>query len=385
MTLETSEGVYPLRYAVIVPTLNQSRKLRQCLDHLSKLDFSPDSFEVLVIDNGSTDDTKHVVDSFKDKISCLRYFFSDIPGLHTGRNLGLEKARGEILCYIDDDSLVTKGWLRGIHISFSNKDVVLVGGPCLPEYEIDPPVWLSQFWSDTNVGRCLGSLSLLDFGEQVKSISPYCVFGCNFNIQKDILLRLGGFHPDAMPTELLRFRGDGETAVSRKLIDMGRNALYCPDARIYHLVPASRMTKEYFCHRAYIVGISHSFTQIRREHGLDTELAKSREDNRSQINIGSINRFLRRVSNSIRHRVGYYRKQLFPTEYERTKTAVQKSYEDGFAYHQSEVKKDPQLLEWVLREDYLGKNGELPIQSEGDKSEEWIFTPKVGLGSIVRT
>ena len=129
----------PAIYSVIIPTLNQSAKLKQCLFHLSELSFDPDLFEVLVIDNGSTDDTKEISLSFHDKIKNLRYLFCESPGLMAARHMGCNMANGEILCYLDDDSLVTKNWLKGISESFADEDVAMVGGPCIPEYEVDPP------------------------------------------------------------------------------------------------------------------------------------------------------------------------------------------------------------------------------------------------------
>jgi glycosyltransferase involved in cell wall biosynthesis len=155
-----------IKYSVIIPTLNQSAKLKQCLSHLSRLSFDPDLFEVLVVDNrnGSTDATKDVSLSFQGKIKNLRYLFCESPGLMAARHMGCDEAKGEFLCYLDDDSLVTKDWLKGISESFADEDVVMVGGPCIPEYEIEPPHWVEYFWSETEHGKTNTVLSLVDFG-----------------------------------------------------------------------------------------------------------------------------------------------------------------------------------------------------------------------------
>ena len=115
-------------YSVIIPTLNQSAKLNQCLFHLSELSFDPELFEILVVDNGSIDDTKEISLSFQNKIKHLRYLFCESPGLMAARHMGCDMANGEILCYLDDDSLVTKDWLKGISESFADEDVAMVGG-----------------------------------------------------------------------------------------------------------------------------------------------------------------------------------------------------------------------------------------------------------------
>ena len=361
--------------SVIVPTRNRSSILKQCLSHLSELSFEPNLFEVLVIDNGSTDDTKYVVDSFKDKISCLRYFFSDIPGLHTGRNLGLEKARGEILCYIDDDSFVTKGWLKGIERAFEDPNVVLVGGPCLPKYESDPPEWLQYLWNQCVFGKTLGYLSLLDFGGKFISIPPGYIYGCNFNIRKSVLSKFMGFLPDGFPRELRKYGGQGESAVARKIGQSDLLAIYSPEVKVFHWIPDNRLTEEYFYQRAFKAGISYSYNNIREQY-YKMNNKKENEPRRGARVNNKENRPKRdatlfvqfAIKKIVRFILGSLRKfyqVIFPNEPRKVakiRRIMRKGREDGFAFHQNEVRKDPKLLEWVLRENYLGKNGELPVE-----------------------
>ena len=356
-----------VKYSIIIPTHNRAEILQRCLECICELENPDEKWEILAINNNSTDSTEEIINFYRNRLPNLRYFQATDPGLHVGRNLGCDKAKGKVLCYIDDDSFVSEGWLKGIEKAFREPEVVLVGGPCLPQYEIEPPAWLNNMWSITEEGRTLGSLSLIDVGDEQRWISPYYVYGCNFSIRKDILVEIGGFHPDGMPKELIRFRGDGETFVSRRLIESGYRAVYSPGAKIHHLVPASRMTTDYFCHRAYIQGISGSFTQIREELGLVVKNSRSEDGDIesgnthiSHINIMKIFRFLKRAANSIKKRAGNYKRKLFPTECDLIRAKMRKSYREGFAYHQSEIKRDPKLLEWVLRENYLGENGKLP-------------------------
>lgn len=350
-----------IKYSVIIPTLNQSAKLKQCLFHLSELSFDTDLFEVLVIDNGSTDETKQVVDTFKNEISNLHYFFSVSPGLHTGRNLGFEKARGEILCYIDDDSFVTEGWLKGIHRAFEDPNVVLVGGPCLPKYEGDPPEWLEYFWSDCEFGKTLGHLSLLAFGDKITPIPPGYVFGCNFNIRKDVLLELKGFPPDYFPHELRKYSGRGESAVARKISNSNLLAIYSPEAKIFHMVPNNRLTEEYFYNRAYIAGINASYEKLRDQY----YNLNNNKENRQTERLGFFVQFAKRIVRFILKLLRQLEQIMFPKEphkVRKIRRVIKKGWKDGFAFHQNEVNKDPKLLEWVLRENYLGKNGELPVE-----------------------
>ena len=113
-----------IKYSIIIPTYNGADKLNKCLEHISKLKRTKNGFEVIVIDNGSTDNTKEVA----QKYDFVRYFYDKNPGLHTGRHLGAKEAKGEIVCYLDDDSFVDPNWLVEIEKTFSNPSVKIVGG-----------------------------------------------------------------------------------------------------------------------------------------------------------------------------------------------------------------------------------------------------------------
>ena len=94
-----------------------------------------EQFEVLIVDNGSTDKTREVCSSFKNTIPNLRYFYEETPGLHVGRHLGMKMAKSELLVYADDDIEAFPTWLEGIAESFRDEEVVLVGGKNLPKFE----------------------------------------------------------------------------------------------------------------------------------------------------------------------------------------------------------------------------------------------------------
>jgi glycosyltransferase involved in cell wall biosynthesis len=255
-----------VKLSVIIPTRNRFNLLDKVLNSIKNQNFDQDDFEVLVIDNGSTDNTKPVIESYNKSIRNLLYFYDDRPGLHIGRHIGLKEAKAEILVYADDDIEAFPTWLEGIWESFQDEQVVLVGGKNFPRWEEDPPYWIYEMWmSTTEYGHELGYLSILDFGDNIMEIDPYYVWGCNFSIRKDILLAAGGFHPDAFPQELIKYRGDGESHISKFIKENRYKAVYNPKASVYHFIAKSRMTHDYFCKRAFNQGISGSFAKIRTE------------------------------------------------------------------------------------------------------------------------
>jgi glycosyltransferase involved in cell wall biosynthesis len=315
-----------MQLSIIIPTRNRAKVLNEVLHSLIYQTLSQELFEVIVVDNGSTDNTKEIVFSFTNQIKNLIYLFDDTPGLHIGRHRGLLAAKADILVYGDDDIVAFPTWLEAISDTFKDENVVLVGGKVLPNFEVSPPLWIKELWLKGGDKKILDALSLLDFGDDLIEISPFYVFGCNFSIRKRVLIEAGGFHPDGMPQELIKYRGDGETYVSQFILQKGYKALYNPLASVYHLAPAQRLNKSYFLQRAYNQGISDSYTSIRE--GKSHVLIKKKI-------------------------------KLLLKEYVFRRTVeIENSYLKGFSEHQEEVKKDSLLLSWVLRDSYI-ENGKI--------------------------
>ena len=188
--------------SVIIPTRNRARYLAGVLETLTIQTYRSDFFEVIVIDNGSTDDTKKIVTLFNQRIKNLRYYYEETPGLHVGRNLGLEVSAGNILAYLDDDVTVHSSWASAITSRFgSDENIVLVGGPCLPHWEVTPPDWINDFVIAKNEGWKLNQLSLIDLGPIPKFISALDVYGCNFSIRKDVLFEPVSYTHLTLPTK----------------------------------------------------------------------------------------------------------------------------------------------------------------------------------------
>jgi len=297
---------------------------------------------VTVVDNGSSDATSEVAAIYKQKIRNFRYILDQTPGLHTCRHAGMRASSADILVYADDDIEAFPTWLEGIEESFTDPTIAAAGGKCLPGFEAAPPDWLLTLWDrgqKDNV-RILAYLSIIDLGDTSKAINPEYIFGCNMSIRRTVLLEAGGFHPDTMPPHLVRYRGDGETHVMRHITNHGYKAFFNPKASVYHAVPADRMTSEYFRQRAYRQGISDSYTEA-REQLLSAHSVAWRV-------IGNAKKAIAR----------WYRNrdnEVHSSNHINTLTAG--GYREGKAYHVAELAKDPALVAWVTRKDYLGGDG----------------------------
>ena len=339
--------------SVIVPTRNRSRQLELALRSFERQTLPWHLFEVIVVDNGSTDNTRSVV-AYAARDANVKYYYEPRPGLHVGRHVGFRKANGNILIYVDDDIEAFPTMLEAINDAFGRNDVALVGGKCIPKFEAEPPQWLTAMWTpDAGGNRILGALSLIDLGEQPKEINPRFVFGCNFSIRRDVLSGAQGFHPDGMPKELIRFRGDGETHVSDFISVNGYKAYYTPAASIYHWVPSSRMTVDYFCQRAFNQGVSDSYTAIRKEAGVGL-LSNPTSSPESTGPRSTWRRITNRVWRKGRRMVASLQEQMLPSARgdEQRRRKIADAYLNGYKFHQSVANDDDSLQAWILRADY---------------------------------
>jgi len=345
-----------IKYTIIIPTCNKDLT-EKCLGYISLLSKPKHDYEVLVIHNVSNDDIKSVTDSYKNNIPNLKYIYVEMYGQMSSRHRGAIEAQGEILCYLDDDSFVDKKWLISIEETFENQNVVLASGNNLPLYESKPPKWLKYFWHNNNYGKYMGYLSLINFHNKMMNLPAWYAFGCNYIIKKNVFFEMGGTNPDVVPKDKQRFQGDGETALSLKLNKEGFYLNFNPKIKIHHYVPSSRMILEYFKKRAYYQGVCDSFSKIRKENG-STYYEIKYNKNLNIKRIFPLNRIIKKILN-IRKRINKKTYLFFLNRnknylyYKYIKSEYEKSYQDGFNFHQNEVKNDPELLKWVLKENFL--------------------------------
>jgi glycosyltransferase involved in cell wall biosynthesis len=325
-----------MHFSIIIPTVNRCDLLRDVLQSLSEIEHEPSDHEIIVVDNSSTDGTRMLVE--QAAASCptrdIRHFHEPVPGLLSGRHRGALEAKGDICVFLDDDVRVGRDWLMALKDAFGDPDTTLVGGPSSPLFDTHPPDWLANFYEENDQGRYCGWLSLFDGGLRNKEIDPCYVWGLNFAIRRKVLVDVGGFHPDYVPKCLQRYQGDGETGLSLKLKMAGLKALYHPSASVQHVIPASRLTVEYFEQRAFYQGVADSFTRIR------TERRATRAKHSWKGALRRIKRFVGDVTGDER----------VIREIVQRRTA--EALTAGYDFHQLKVRRDPLLLKWVLRKDY---------------------------------
>ena len=331
--------------SVIVPTRNRAHDVEDFLLSFLKMNNPEASYELLIVDNGSTDNTREIVAKFINKnqsINCS-YIYAPEPGLHVGRNIGLQKSSGDVLAYCDDDTQLLKPWLSSIFRAFSDPEVSMAGGNNYPLFDQSPPEWFSCLWErkarGTSRMRVFPQYSVLDYRREFATdLSPYLVFGCNFIVRRSVLLESEGFHPDGVPSELELFRGDGETSVSEFVLKSGKRCVFDPGLSVYHKVSKHRLSKEYMAKRGRLQGISDSFTDHRNLSGRALAAKKLR----------------RRVVSSSKVAYLKHRDGTKPL------SDYYNSYLQGYKLHDEAYYENCRLREWVHRQNYLGENSLIP-------------------------
>ena len=137
------------KLSIIIPTFNRCATLARTLESLIEVNKEEGNFEVLIVDNGSSDGTSAMVEGFRSNLSRQQWRFlsEPMPGLLSARHRGALESAGDICIFIDDDVRLDPEWLNAFQDAFKDPSVVLVGGPSRPLFEVKPAPWLKAFQS----------------------------------------------------------------------------------------------------------------------------------------------------------------------------------------------------------------------------------------------
>jgi glycosyltransferase involved in cell wall biosynthesis len=329
-----------MKITVVIPTRNRADLLKSTLSSLLNQTLPSSEFEVIVVDNGSTDNTSQVAESFSSQIQ-VRCIHEPRPGLHRGRHAGWLASKTDYIVYADDDIEAFPTWLQTIVDVFdSNEKIAMVGGKNLPKFQSTPPFWITEMWNKPHpLGKMMADLSILDFGNNAMEFHPMYIFGCNFSVRKSILDKTKGFHPDGMPFDMIEYRGDGETFVAEWVNSNGYLAYYHPGASVYHVVTNERLTREYFFKRRYTQGISDAYTALR-----------SGEKTKSPIQGGLKYKLKILLGIEQIKLLAEIKKELSQTEFDKQ---LKLSYQNGFNFLTGNYKNRPEIKEWIHKENYI--------------------------------
>jgi cellulose synthase/poly-beta-1,6-N-acetylglucosamine synthase-like glycosyltransferase len=190
-----------MKISLVIPAYNEEKYVGKCLD--SSLKNGGELFEIIVVNNASTDNTKNVVLSFASQYPKIRIVDEPQKGLTKARQRGLEEAEGDIVAYIDADGKMPAGWVEKINKYFEeNNKVVCVSGP-------------GVYYDQSFMGKIFAWIYWVILAYPAYFLIGYMVYGANFAARKSALVKIGGFDKN------ISFYGE-DTDIARRLSKVGK-------------------------------------------------------------------------------------------------------------------------------------------------------------------
>jgi glycosyltransferase involved in cell wall biosynthesis len=233
-----------LTFSIVLCTRNRAGLLNQALDSIAAIDFPPGEFELVLVDNASTDDTPDVARAMAERapfsVRCLR---ETRIGLSAARNTAIREASGEYLFFTDDDQLVDPSVLRE-HLRVARRwNARVVQGGIELRFTSKRPEWLRG-----DLATVLGKTR--DVPEGPADIDLY---GGNMLFRRDVFGEMAAFRED-LGKGAAGYSEDIE--ITARLRERGERIVYAPTARIYHVIGPDRSTPAFFRRNSFDKGVS---------------------------------------------------------------------------------------------------------------------------------
>jgi len=207
-------------FSVIIPTYNRSEELGELLDSLGKQNIDIKDFEVIIVDDGSNDNTEDTINKFKQNTKLnITLIRQNHKGPGEARNLGMQNAKGKYFVFIDSDCIADKNWLNAYKLEVANQDVAGFGGPdsVLPNFR---PIQKAIDYSMTSFITTGGIR-----GHSKKKISKYYPRSFNMGVRADIVEKIGGMG---------NLRHGQDIEFSNRILSTGKPIIKVENAIVYH-------------------------------------------------------------------------------------------------------------------------------------------------------
>lgn len=243
--------------SIIISTRNRCYLLKKCLDRLlGQKGCESIKYEIIIVDNKSTDKTKEVVELTTKQFKHIRYIFEKTLGLSIARNAGARYAQADIICFIDDDTLPDDYYIYEMYASFSKKMTVCVGGRIVAQWPNRyPPRWFHHAFYNVVGQTSYGSKSRI----MEKKEFP---FGGNIAFKKEVFFKLGGFN-EGLGRKGNNFICGEEIDLCSRLEKQGYGKYYSSKAIVHHIVGEHRTTKEYFRRSIFGKGVTEGYQKLK--------------------------------------------------------------------------------------------------------------------------
>ncbi len=252
--------------SVIICTYNRGQLLNRTFEALVRQTLPTHEFEVILINNNSTDQTAEICLHFQQTHPefPFRYFKEKQQGLSYARNRGIEESHSDLLVFLDDDAFAEPEYLQNIQIFFkTHPDAAAAGGRIYPEFETQRPPWMSHFM--------LSLASTLNLGEHVRLFKKKYPIGANMILRRSTIEKYGDFDV-ALGRRGNKLEGAEEKDLFYRIRRNGEKIYYIPQAIVYHFVSDKRLEFDYFKRQAIGIGYSE---KVRAKRHSSREYLKS--------------------------------------------------------------------------------------------------------------
>ena len=242
-----------MKLSIIICTYNRDQYIYNILESLAKNDFPHSDYEIVLVDNNCTDNTRSECQRFQSNYPEInfQYNIEKNQGLSYARNNGINHSKGDVLIYVDDDALVNKEYLKTYYDFFDkNPSAMAAGGAVLPIYERgEEPHWMSKYTRQLLTGK-------LFLGEKQRKF-PHNAFpgGGNAAYRKEVFEKVGLFNVE-LGRKGNSLMGAEEKDLFDKMTSQGIEFYYLPTAVLYHLISDKKLTQEYFNQLTLSIGKS---------------------------------------------------------------------------------------------------------------------------------
>lgn len=219
--------------SIVIATYNHASLLAMCFDALAKMEnVANENFEIIIVDNKSTDNTKEITENFIKNNPHLKihYIYEPQVGLSSARNAALKIAKGKYIAFIDDDALVDKQWLSEIFKTIKNNpEIAAFGGP-VKAIALKPPIWMPLEIAGYNLGN----------KEKIINSNTNEPIGANMIIRKDLILKENGFNINLGVKGNKRGYGE-DTEMFQRIIRQGLLIKYIPTVKVDHFINPNKL------------------------------------------------------------------------------------------------------------------------------------------------
>lgn len=241
-----------IRLSLVIATYNRAEQLMVTLASVGEQSAKPSLWECIIVDNNSRDNTQERVAEFAKEHPTLniRYCFEPNQGLSYARNKGISEAKGDIIAFIDDDERIVAEFINSyIKLFDEHPDAMAAGGKIIAEYPTGRPRWMSHYTERPIANP-------MDFGDYITPFPKGRIpGGGNMAMRRGLFDSVGVFDTSLgrMGGKLI---GGEESELFERIYSLGMKCYYAPRAVMYHIIPAEKLTTEYFERLCYNTGVS---------------------------------------------------------------------------------------------------------------------------------